>query len=293
MKVSVNGQSMYIDENLKVNLDRAKEISRKDWDILFLYDGYEGSGKSVKAMQDAFYMDPTFTLDRMCFTPREFTKIVRNSKEYESIVYDEAYTGLSSRAAMSLINRTLIKMLAEIRQRKLFVAIVMPSFFDLDKYAAIWRSRALIHIYTGPNFQRGFFAFYNMYKKKVLYVNGKKFYNYSNPSPNFRGRFTNFYPVDEQQYRKVKRESLTARHSSEDDAIINEMARKMVFERLMQIPDITNKKRAEILDVSEQTYYNWIRKFRRKRKERKKINRKDKTKTSKKIRSCYNTIRRI
>lgn len=261
MKVMVGDKDIYIDEYLKHNLDRAKEISRKDWDVLFLYDGYEGSGKSVKAMQDAFYMDPTFNLDRVCFTPREFTKMIKQSKEYEAIVYDEAYTGLSSRAAMSLINRTLIKMLAEIRQRKLFVAIVMPTFFDLDKYAAIWRSRALIHVYTGPNFLRGFFGFYNVERKKNLYVLGKKYYSYAKPIPNFRGRFTNFYPTDEKEYRRKKKESLVKRHTSEEEAILNDIARKLVFERLMEVDDITNKKRAEILDVSEQTYYNWMKKF--------------------------------
>src|SRR3990167_8074395 len=157
---------MYIDGYLKQNLDTAKEVIRKDWDMVFCYDGAEGSGKSRKAIQDAYYCDPTLTMDRIVFTPYLFRKVVINSKPFQAVVYDEAYTGLSSRATMSLINRTLISMLAEIRQKNLFVFVVMPTFFDLDKYVALWRSRYLIHIYTQGQFERGYFTFYNVDKKK-------------------------------------------------------------------------------------------------------------------------------
>src|SRR3990167_1681188 len=179
MKVNIDGKEFYIDGFLKQNLDRAKEIIKKDCDMIFLYDGYEGSGKSVKCMQDMYYCDSSLNLDRITFNPKEFTRAIKEAKEYQSVIYDEAYTGLSSRATMSLINRTLVKMLAEIRQKKLFVGIVMPTFFDMDKYVALWRSRALIHVYTGSDFKRGFFAFYNADKKKRLYIDGKKYYSYN------------------------------------------------------------------------------------------------------------------
>jgi len=45
---------------------------------------------------------------------------------------------------------------------------------------------------------------------KSLYINGKKFYSYYRPKPNFNSRFTNFYAVDEVAYRKKKLDSLTA-----------------------------------------------------------------------------------
>ncbi len=260
MKVQVNGMSFYIDGFLKQNLDRAKEIVKKDFDMIILYDGYEGSGKSVKCMQDAYYFDPTLTLDRICFTPREFSKSIKEAKPFQAVIYDEAYTGLSSRAAMSLINRTLIKMLAEIRQKNLFVAIVMPTFFDLDRYAAIWRSRALVHVYMKRNYQRGFFTFFNMEKKKQLYLLGKKFYSYSRPHSNFYGKFTNFYPLDEAEYRKKKKDSLTKQQSNEEEVLLQQMAQKRMFVNLLSVKDITHKKKAEILGTSESTYWLWLKK---------------------------------
>jgi len=160
--VKITDKDYYIDGYLNSNLKLAKTTIHKDWDMIFCVDGPEGSGKSVLTMQMAYACDPSFNNSRVCFTPSEFRKAILTANKYQAVVYDEAYTGLSSRATMSLINRTLISMLAEIRQRNLFVFIVMPTFFDLDKYVALWRSRALIHVYIGKNFQRGFFSFYNM-----------------------------------------------------------------------------------------------------------------------------------
>jgi len=203
----------YMDGYLHKVYNKAKSIITKDWDVVFLVDGTEGGGKSVLAQQGAAALDPTFTIAQIAFTPEEFKAAILKSSKYQSVVYDEAYTGLSSRGTMSDINKTLVSMLAEIRQKNLFVFIVMPTFFDLDRYAAIWRSRGLLHIYTDKGYGRGYFSYYNKERKKNLYILGKKFYDYRKPRPNFRGRFTNYYVVDEEEYRKKKLKALGARKS--------------------------------------------------------------------------------
>lgn len=165
------------------------------------------SGKSSIAMQIAYYLDPTFNLDRVCFTAFEFKKKVLDAKQRQAIVFDEAFTGLSSRGTMGIINRMLVRMMAEIRQKNLFFLIVAPTFFDIDKYIALWRSRALIHVYT-KKMKRGYFMGYNQDRKKQLYLRGKKDYNYNKPSPNFIGRFTKYLPINEQKYRQKKYEAI-------------------------------------------------------------------------------------
>ena len=197
-----------LDGYLKKNLDIAKKAILEDWDMVFVVDGYEGSGKSVLAQQMAKYCDPTIGLDRIVFTPKEFIEAIKKSKQYEAIIYDEAFRGMSSRAAMSAINRTLMSVLAQIRQKNLFVFIVIPSIFELDRYAAVWRSRALIHVYTKDNFKRGSFAFFDQNRKKDLYMLGKKYFSYRKPPSNFYGSFSNGYVVDEPDYRKKKVEAL-------------------------------------------------------------------------------------
>lgn len=255
-----------MDGYFKQNLDIAKTVIKKDWDMVFVYDGAEGSGKSVKAMQDAFYCDPTLTIENVVFTPKEFRTAIQKAKKYQSIIYDEAYTGLSSRATMSMINRTLISMLAEIRQKNLFVFVVMPCFFDLDKYVALWRSRALIHIYTGKDFTRGFFSFYNAERKKSLYMLGKKYYNYFKPEPNFRGRFLNHYVVDEQQYKLKKRGSLVDREKKVEDAEKMREVQNLLFQRVMDSKDalkkdIPNYVLAKLMGISEVHFYRLKQKY--------------------------------
>lgn len=251
-----------MDGYMRNALDTAKTVIKKDWDMVFIYDGAEGSGKSVKAMQDAFYCDPTLTHERIVFTPAEFRKAIINAEPYQAVIYDEAYTGLSSRATMSLINRTLISMLAEIRQRNLFVFVVMPCFFDLDKYAALWRSRALIHVYTGKNFERGFFAFYNVDRKKSLYMLGKKFYTYGRPSPNFFGRFPNHYTVDEAEYKKKKKNSLIDREKKREEEDKRKEIEAELFERVMAMDEkVPHKIKMELLAMPSSTYFRKLKQF--------------------------------
>jgi len=260
--VKVTDQDYYLDGIHQKNLDIAKKEIKNDWDMIFAYDGSEGSGKSVKAMQDAYYCDPTLNLDRICFSPQEFKKAILAAKPFQSVVYDEAYTGLNSRATMSLINRALITMLAEIRQRNLFVFVVMPCFFDLDKYVALWRSRALIHIYTENGFQRGYFKFYNASKKKDLYINGKKFYNYSFPEANFSGRFTNYYVLDQIAYKKKKRDALIDRESKLADQQLRQQIEDELFKRLMELKtEIPHRLKMEILSIPESTYFYKLKKY--------------------------------
>lgn len=255
-------KDFYMDGYLKSALDVAKSVVPKDWDMVFCCDGNEGSGKSVLIMQLAYYCDPTFNIERVCFTPQDFKKKIQLSSKYQSIVYDEAYTGLSSRATMSLINRTLISMLAEIRQKNLFVFVVMPCFFDLDKYVALWRSRALFHVYTGENFQRGFFAFYNVDRKKDLYIHGKKFYSYSSPRPNFIGRFTNHYVINEAEYRIKKKNSLLDREKRADEAEKRHEVELEIFIRLQSMKhELRHDIKMEILGWRPATYFRRLQQF--------------------------------
>jgi hypothetical protein len=249
-----------MDGYLHKNLGIAKKIIKNDFDMVIVVDGPEGSGKSVMTQQMAYFCDPTLNLDRIVFTPSTLRKAIVESEPYQAVIYDEAYTGLSSRASMSLINRTIVSMLAEIRQKNLFVFVVMPCFFDLDKYVALWRSRALVHVYLGKNFERGFFAFYNIDNKKSLYMNGKKFYSYSKPRPNFIGRFVNHYTVDEMEYKKKKRNSLIAREKKAEEAEKRKEIEAEMFERVMEMSDdVPHKVKMELLGMPPATYFRKLK----------------------------------
>lgn len=260
-------QGLYIDGYHKGTLDTARKIIKADWDMVFVYDGFEGTGKSVKAMQDAFYCDPTLTIDRITFNPEDFKAAIEQAKPYQAVVLDEAYGGLSSRGAMGSINKSIVQMLTVIREKNLFIFIVLPTFFDLDKYVALWRSRALIHVYTGKNFERGFFEFYNKDRKKNLYVLGKKLYDYSHQKPNYRGSFTNTYVVDEELYRTKKRETSMGKDDeglqSNDPHLLQKAAVKVRTEIINSLNEkefgLTKAQKASILNIAVQTMNRYLR----------------------------------
>jgi len=204
--------SYYMDEGLKIKLDtKIKEkIVKKDKDLVWIFDGDEGSGKSTFAFQIAKYLDPSFNIERVCMNPSEFIHMINKADKGQVVVYDEAYTGLSSRGTLSEINNLLVSMMMEMRQKNLIVFIVLPTFFLLDKYVALWRAKGLFHVYEKRG-NRGFWIFYNKRKKKRLYLKGKKEYSYKGVKSNFKGRFLEGYIIDSASYLKKKELALKSR----------------------------------------------------------------------------------
>ena len=246
----------YMDGYLQENMDTAKKVIKEDWDMMFVYDGAEGAGKSTKAIQDAYYCDPTLTVDRITFTPFAFRDAILAATQYQAVVYDEAYSGLSSRGAMSLVNKSLVSMLTEIRQKNLFVFIVLPCYFDLDKYVALWRSRLLIHVYTAKGFKRGYFSFYNTERKKEMYMLGKKLYEYNKGKPNFKGRFTKYFPLDIDQYKKLKAKALKDRGSGVMSKEVQKIAQEAMFKVIQEKElGLTKDQKLGLLGMKQATYY--------------------------------------
>ena len=137
----------------------------------------------------------------------DFRKQLTNAKHFQSFIFDEASLGLSARSAMSKVNKMIVNSLQIIGQKNLFIFIVLPSFFDLDKYVAIDRSLFLLHTYTQAS-EKGMFRAYNNHKKKNLYLFGKVARNMNKEKASFFGKFPKTYTVDEEAYRKKKMEYL-------------------------------------------------------------------------------------
>jgi hypothetical protein len=206
--------SFYMDGGLKERLDsNVKDKAKsKDKDFVFIIDGTEGSGKTTFCNQIGKYLDPSLNLNRFCMNPNEFKHEISIAEKGQVVIYDEAYTGFSSRGALSEINSQLVSMMMEMRQKNLIVFIILPTFFLLDKYVALWRAKGLFHIYEKRG-QRGFWVFYNQRKKKLLYLKGKKEYSYKGVKSSFRGRFLGTWLIgkDDTEYRKKKEIALKSR----------------------------------------------------------------------------------
>jgi hypothetical protein len=199
----------YFDGYTISNLDLLKEAVEKKWDGVLLYGGYEGDGKTTKCSQDLAYLDSSFDLSRVCFTVGQLSKLMDELPPGSAIMYDESWKDTSSQNRYGSDQRKFIRMLTEKRKKRLYIGIVTATFFDLNKYFVIHRSRAYIHIYT-KGLERGYFSFYNRQEKQDLYIKGKKEWNLMAAQPSFRGRFTHWIPFNSEEYEKKKDENTLA-----------------------------------------------------------------------------------
>lgn len=206
----------YIPPKIKSRLNKSKlSVTKKDWDRVYIIDGNEGSGKSLLGLQLGFELDSTLNLDRITFTAEEFSKAIDKAEKFQCIIFDEGFNGLSSTGSMSKLNKLIVRKLMECRQKNLFIIIILPTIFMLQKYVAIFRSKALFHVYATKKGVRGYYKIYNEINKKKLYLTGNKFYSYKLPKIKKSYRFYGKYPINEIDYRAKKHEALITQEVEE------------------------------------------------------------------------------
>lgn len=220
-------QEPYCDNIIKKELMKIKErVLHKDRDYVAVYDGEEGVGKSVLAMQHAKILDPDFSIENVVFTSDSFIQKIKDpkTKKGSCIMLDEAFNAANSRASLTEVNRSMVALATEMRQKNLFVILVLPTFFDLDRYFALWRCRALFHVYFTPEEERRYIVF-DKASKKLLYLYGKKTYDYHYPKAPFPpSNFFNQYVVSEDDYREKKAEAFKKR-------VVSNQARNWLLQR--------------------------------------------------------------
>ena len=223
------------DTTLGNNLSFLKNaVMNQDYDAVIIIDGGEGLGKSTIGQQVAVMLDIDGVIDekkQKAFTPQSFMEKVTTLPKFKAVIYDEARRGLDRRKFGTSASTNILDMLAECRQRNLFLIIIMPSFYDMDMNVSVWRSRALIHVtgeWSGLDekgeiplrpLKRGTFRFYNEAGKKELYTNDFLRKKYSYPyvkNLSFDGRFSSHFPGDYTLYKKLKSESIKDFHKKKD-----------------------------------------------------------------------------
>ena len=198
----------HIDAWLQRFLDKKvrERINKRDKDYVLLLDGYEGSGKSTLAQQIARYVDNSLSLDRICMTADEFKEAILKAEKGQAVIYDEAVTGLTAGDSIGRVGRLLKSLMMQMRQKNLFVIVILPSVFEFNKYAVLSRAMSLFHTYESHG-KMGFWTAFNRKALRLLYLKGKKTHSYKVHTP-FRGRFYGKYTVDEEQYRDKKLKAL-------------------------------------------------------------------------------------
>ena len=228
----VTDLNYYMDGYLKDNLNEVPRFLKKAWDCVIIVTGTGKVriGKSTCAMQIAYYLawllneqkkkkgevpkdNPVpFNNINVAFDPDELMKVADKLPRNSVIVYDEGRAGLDSARAMENINKAMQDFFQECGQYGHVIVIVLPDFFKLNETIAIPRSLFLINVYTNRNYDRGYFSFFSEHRKELLYIIGKKKWGstskYLAVDDNFHGKFTQFFPINQEIYAQKKKEAI-------------------------------------------------------------------------------------
>jgi len=208
-KERVNALPYSLPLKLREILDGFKwAIHNKKQSAVIITDGRSGMGKTTISFQSAKYMTPDFDLTNVHFTPESFIEALTHTKKGDTIIFDEAML-LSSRAALSQINRMIVIAMSMIRSKNLCIIFNVNSIFDLDRNLALSRADLLLHCYGDSLTDKGkFLAFFKgsdgIDRIKQLYIHGKKYYSYGFPKSNFHANFPSHFVLNENEYERIK-----------------------------------------------------------------------------------------
>jgi len=182
----------YMDGGIVALMDLCIKHAKHKWDNVIIIDGPERSGKSTLAKSMGYYYayitGKKFGLHNVFFDPEEMLQYTVK-KEEKVIIWDEAAFGGLSTQWQTKIQQKLNSMLMVTGKYRHFYIFIIPSFFRMNRYLAIDRSIALVHVYTPDLLKRGLFVCLNKEQKTWIYNNNRKSEMYGK-SPSFRGRFT-------------------------------------------------------------------------------------------------------
>tara|TARA_R100000750_G_scaffold60737_1_gene50529 strand:+ start:1249 stop:2118 length:870 start_codon:yes stop_codon:yes gene_type:complete len=254
---------MYIDGLLADRLDYIqRKLLKHNWDVVILVDGIEGSGKSTLAIQVAWFLsNAKLRMDHLILGLEDAPDKLEKAQHGDVFLMDEGSLSFSSRETMKREQVELVKIFNVIRQKNLALIVVAPSFFDLNKYIAVQRSRCLIHVYTEKDLTRGRYAFFTQKRKNILFTEGKKNYNtYAKPEANFYGRFTDSNPLGE-PYIKAKELSLFEAFQSRKKKLPTkkDMLKELVIKFREKNPKETQKNIAKNFGIAEHTVGRWLK----------------------------------
>jgi len=221
--VKSNQHSYYLNQFYKQYvLDKIipKYIKRK-WDMVIIIEGKVGAGKTTLAIQSGYYLDPTLTIDRICFTLPQFEKAIDDGKTGQVVIYDEAVTSMLSAEAFKWETIALIKKITQCRKKGLIIFLLIPSIFMLQKFFAIFRSHFDLRVLSKHG-NRGSFLFYNYNAKQELIVQSRGTFRYLVKASLPVMDFSSYSPIslrDGSLYDKKKDEAMKYKEDKRSDVL--------------------------------------------------------------------------
>lgn len=212
-------------DSVKLYIDA---IFKYNQDLLIVFDGAEGAGKSTLMRQVAlfasWYMEQTynvirpFTANNIKFNLDDYLTTALNSQTEKGHIHilDESRAVANRKRSTSKGNIGFTNYLSECRSAGHIHLIALPAYHDLDSYIAIWRCSFLVNIEKYFTMRQvdgvpvydlvlgQYRVFLNnsalkaMYFHKLRYIYPKK--------PVFTGGFPNDSIIPEEEYELKKQE---------------------------------------------------------------------------------------
>ena len=178
--------------------------------------GYSGVGKSHTVQFFAKYLCPWFDESYYCFSFQEFFDKCTTCPEHSVVILDECFESMNTKAGISKEFHKVVSFLQVIRQRHLYIFLLLPNFFDLNKSIALYNTSLLFVCYEDGD-KRGFYVVFDRIRKKNLFINGHKMQDYSVEFPNIRGRVNSECIINWEKYEKRKKEHLLQQLKEEEE----------------------------------------------------------------------------
>lgn len=249
-------EGMYMDGFLYRSCKSAKEVMDKTNSFLpIAISGYPGTGKSTILTQVATFFDPNFSEKDVSFKPQHFIDLLKNAKPLSAKALDESYEGLSSGQIRKEVGQTLKIALNVVRKKRLYIFIVIPNFFDLNKSIAVFLTRWLIHCYSPVFGEVGRFVIFDRDSKRALYLKGKRnFEDYNSQKADARGVFNEKIPegFNWDVYEEAKDKYILELGKQDIDGKNSyKKQRDKIICQVKKEFNLTNKQLALLVDLSE------------------------------------------
>jgi len=278
-------RGFYISSYLMQNLDNyVKGVMTKKTSAVFIFDGRSGLGKTTLSSQVGCYIagevakykskkqkkkvKPKFSLDDMSWTPDDFIDKLKKAQPGDIVILDESMI-LSNRSALSEVNRMIVIMLSMIRSKQIFVIFNINSIFDMERNLPLHRADMLLHLYAVDEkfASRGryFVVPSSRGRMKSLYINGKKFYDYSKAYPAFRDKFSSYFPFSDATYEKRKSQAIDSYFEAKGTTKDNK-AKITLLKAVNYLFELTDDKQAvaDKLGLHTRTVYKYLQEYKEK-----------------------------
>lgn len=281
--IKVTDKEYWMDGYLQSNLNTIIYNLPNDWSSIIIISG-SGKvrvGKSVIAQQIGYYcaykLHTPFTVDNVVFSGQDLVDTAKKLPKNSVIVYDEGRAELDTKKMMENVTKFLLDFFAECGAYNHLVIICMPDYFEMPKMIAVNMSECLINCVKVSQetkdkdgeavlkWERGLFEFYNEKRKKKLYELGRKNnndYDMGKNLKNFFGTFKEYYPVDEEAYKKKKIEFM--RRDRSEDSYVKRNERRIavtmsILNEFLPTREIEKRLKAKGLDISQSRVSQFIK----------------------------------